>query len=550
MHTRAAHEVHHRQARGGDGAHGLHHGGRDPRRRCVARAGRRAAAVQPPLAVLLVGVGALPTQPRGRRVTREPSWCVPPRPLPAITHANTRPRTRARAHTHTRTRRRRPQRDAGLAQRERLLPAHERGGAGRVHGLLVLVPAQVRARACGAAARARALLACVRACVAACGVCCAGHLRAWRLLGGWVAGRWRVALWLLPAEPAGTHSPPLESTRCHASTTAATIHPHSHTRARAHTHTHTHTPLTCRSYFLSLALTPSALIGLDGELRPPRLELACACKPSMFAYAPPVTTGACAFVAVERVGLSAALGVCVCVACAGRRVGWTSAAVATAAACRPFPNAQAHARTHTLDTPPLATHTEATKEVAKVAKAVLSTTAKARERQKKKDAEKAAAAAGGKDGKDGKPSGAYVRACVCVCVCVCVLGGGAWRGQCRVCVCCWSCVRRCLVLVSQLCHTAVALHASTTPKTATQAWTWTRPRLPAARRAARTALLLAAPQTRRAAPRRALRAPMAATAALRLAAAARRARRRRRRRSPAATRSQRPAGWCRSRSST
>lgn len=55
-----------------------------------------------------------------------------------------------------------------------------------------------------------------------------------------------------------------------------------------HTHTHPHSP---NSYFLSLALTPSAMIGLDSTLRAPKLELNCACKPSLYAYPAPVTTG-------------------------------------------------------------------------------------------------------------------------------------------------------------------------------------------------------------------------------------------------------------------
>ena len=46
-----------------------------------------------------------------------------------------------------------------------------------------------------------------------------------------------------------------------------------------------------RSYFLSLALTPSAMIGLDSNLRAPKVELVCNCKPSTYAYPPPVTTG-------------------------------------------------------------------------------------------------------------------------------------------------------------------------------------------------------------------------------------------------------------------
>ena len=44
-------------------------------------------------------------------------------------------------------------------------------------------------------------------------------------------------------------------------------------------------PLT---YFLSLALQPTALIGLDSSLQMPKLQVECAAKPSLFAYPTPV----------------------------------------------------------------------------------------------------------------------------------------------------------------------------------------------------------------------------------------------------------------------
>eukprot|EP00879_Flechtneria_rotunda_P005574 GHRR01005868.1.p1 GENE.GHRR01005868.1~~GHRR01005868.1.p1 ORF type:complete len:994 (+),score=408.14 GHRR01005868.1:347-3328(+) len=46
------------------------------------------------------------------------------------------------------------------------------------------------------------------------------------------------------------------------------------------------------SYFLSLSLAPTALIGLDKHLKPPKVQLACNARPSLFAYPPPVTTEA------------------------------------------------------------------------------------------------------------------------------------------------------------------------------------------------------------------------------------------------------------------
>lgn len=59
------------------------------------------------------------------------------------------------------------------------------------------------------------------------------------------------------------------------------------------------------SYFLSLSLTPSAMIGLDSNLRAPKVELLCNCKPSTYAYPPPVTTESTKEVAkVEKAVLS------------------------------------------------------------------------------------------------------------------------------------------------------------------------------------------------------------------------------------------------------
>ena len=45
-------------------------------------------------------------------------------------------------------------------------------------------------------------------------------------------------------------------------------------------------PLT---YFLSLALQPTALIGLDSSLQMPKLQVECSSKPSQFAYPTPVS---------------------------------------------------------------------------------------------------------------------------------------------------------------------------------------------------------------------------------------------------------------------
>eukprot|EP00884_Botryococcus_braunii_P016818 jgi/Botrbrau1/381/Bobra.110_2s0036.1 len=43
-------------------------------------------------------------------------------------------------------------------------------------------------------------------------------------------------------------------------------------------------------YFMSLALQPTALIGLDGQLNLPKFQVMCHCKPSLFAYPPKLTT--------------------------------------------------------------------------------------------------------------------------------------------------------------------------------------------------------------------------------------------------------------------
>ncbi|KAK9844017.1 hypothetical protein WJX81_001983 [Elliptochloris bilobata] len=48
------------------------------------------------------------------------------------------------------------------------------------------------------------------------------------------------------------------------------------------------------SYCISLALQPAALIGLNGDLRLPAFSVVCKCKPSLFAYPPPVTQEAAA----------------------------------------------------------------------------------------------------------------------------------------------------------------------------------------------------------------------------------------------------------------
>lgn len=41
-------------------------------------------------------------------------------------------------------------------------------------------------------------------------------------------------------------------------------------------------------YFISLAFAPSALIGLNADLRMPKAGFACGCRPSIFAYPPPL----------------------------------------------------------------------------------------------------------------------------------------------------------------------------------------------------------------------------------------------------------------------
>lgn len=48
-------------------------------------------------------------------------------------------------------------------------------------------------------------------------------------------------------------------------------------------------PAAVCSYFLSLSLAPSAVVGLDAKLRAPKVELLCSARPSLFAYPPPVT---------------------------------------------------------------------------------------------------------------------------------------------------------------------------------------------------------------------------------------------------------------------
>lgn len=45
-------------------------------------------------------------------------------------------------------------------------------------------------------------------------------------------------------------------------------------------------PLT---YMVSLALAPSALIGVNADMALPKFEVPCNCKPSLFAYPAPVT---------------------------------------------------------------------------------------------------------------------------------------------------------------------------------------------------------------------------------------------------------------------
>ncbi|KAL0034615.1 hypothetical protein WJX79_010540 [Trebouxia sp. C0005] len=44
------------------------------------------------------------------------------------------------------------------------------------------------------------------------------------------------------------------------------------------------------SYFLTLTLQPTALLGLNSDLQMPKLQVTSDCSPSMFAYPPPVTT--------------------------------------------------------------------------------------------------------------------------------------------------------------------------------------------------------------------------------------------------------------------
>ena len=51
---------------------------------------------------------------------------------------------------------------------------------------------------------------------------------------------------------------------------------------------HTHRYWYPLGYFLSLSFTPSAVIGVNQKLQMPKLQVDCKCKPSLFAYPPPV----------------------------------------------------------------------------------------------------------------------------------------------------------------------------------------------------------------------------------------------------------------------
>ena len=46
------------------------------------------------------------------------------------------------------------------------------------------------------------------------------------------------------------------------------------------------------AYFQSLALQPTALIGLNADLKPPKFSLHCSVRPSVFAYAAPLSAEA------------------------------------------------------------------------------------------------------------------------------------------------------------------------------------------------------------------------------------------------------------------
>lgn len=43
------------------------------------------------------------------------------------------------------------------------------------------------------------------------------------------------------------------------------------------------------NYTLSLALAPSAFIAVNADMALPKMDLACGCKPSLFAYPAPIT---------------------------------------------------------------------------------------------------------------------------------------------------------------------------------------------------------------------------------------------------------------------
>lgn len=143
------------------------------------------------------------------------------------------------------------------------------------------------------------------------------------------------------------------------------------------------------------------MIGLNANLRAPKVELLCNCKPSLYAYPPPVTTGVCVCVhtvlsIVFTAHLSCLLGSRVHV----EHSPWhhTRESLCTDQSQR-VPFCCVH-----LCPPPIPVPAEATKEMTKVEKAVLSTTAKARERQKKKDAEKQSKGSGAGDSSS-KPAG-------------------------------------------------------------------------------------------------------------------------------------------------
>lgn len=43
------------------------------------------------------------------------------------------------------------------------------------------------------------------------------------------------------------------------------------------------------SYFLGLAFQPSGMVGVAADMRVPKFEVDCGCKPSIFAYPEPLT---------------------------------------------------------------------------------------------------------------------------------------------------------------------------------------------------------------------------------------------------------------------